>query len=235
MYRCETLSRLVGMVAIVRESRNLDTTDRLLVTDRHSRLRGVRVSQPYWTEPPFSATPPAQNPPAPLLQQPAPPYDQTYQTPYGQATAYGQWYPPASFIPAQPHSRNTLLFVASILLLIIGSIGIAFDFILIIVVMLYPQGGHNPSIITMTGLCLLTTILYMTSSILGIKHASNPAKSGILVGLGISQLICGLAASSQLFLLISSNLIWFPIILIIPVLFLVAALMLNRQRQPDYR
>ena len=207
------------------------------------------MSQPYRTEPPFSTEPPTQpapNPPAPQHQQPAPPYqtyetyqplappyDQTYQTPYGQTTAYGQWYPPANYIPAQwARPRNALLFVASILLIILGSFGILADVLAVFVLVLLQDGGYGDGLLASVMALVVTTILYLVSGIIGIKHAANPAKAGIMISLGIAQLIGTLTVVVPIFRTWIASPFWYLASITIPALFLAGALMLNRRATP---
>jgi len=146
---------------------------------------------------------------------------QPYPQPYGYAA-----------VPQAPQ-RNQLLFVASILCIIGGALGLILSIVAFAGIGLAASLGASVGLLVIMALFALVAAGFeLYAGITGQKNAANPAKGAHLFNLGI--ILCGISLISLILNIVSaaqsggspfSGILGF----VIPVLFLVGASQLKKQ------
>jgi len=145
------------------------------------------------------------------------------QAPYP-PQGYQNAYPPA---PSTPQ-RNQLLFVVSILLIIGAAINLIMGLGLVALMNSYNLSVSQGMVTFSVLLAFIGAVLLLVVGILGIRNAANPAKSGLLVSLGIGLVIFALL-NSIVAIAIEGFSVGAVTGFLLPVLFLVGAFNLKKQ------
>ena len=147
------------------------------------------MTTPY---PPGTPGDPYQQAPGPGVPPPQP-YQQAYQP----TPPPGASYQPGSYqlgqypVPPAAGQRNQILFGSAIAMIVLGGIYAILGLIALIGAAALSSAGSYGSIIgglvvVVALISLLVGAFFLVPGILGVQNAGNPAKAGLLMGLGIA-------------------------------------------------